>query len=194
MDAWKLPTSLCVSGTDYKIRTDFRVVLDILEAMNDPDLFLPDASEEEIALVRSDTMVQILYEDYQTIPPEDFAEACEKALDFIDMGMKDDGKKKPHSMDWQQDAQIIIPAINRVQGCEIRALPYLHWWTFWGAYMEIGDCLFSQVVNIRQKKAKHKKLEKWEKEFWNANKDLITLQKKISVEQKKEMDNLEKWL
>ena len=190
MDAWKLPTSLCVSGTDYKIRTDFRVVLDILEAMNAPDLFLPDASEEEIALVRSDTMVQILYEDYQTIPPEDFAEACEKALDFIDMGMKDDGKKKPHTMDWQQDAQIIIPAINRVQGCEIRALPYLHWWTFLGAYMEIG----SQVVNIRQKKAKHKKLEKWEKEFLNANKDLITLQKKISVEQKKEMDNLEKWL
>ena len=132
MDAWKLPTSLCVGGTDYKIRTDFRVVLDILEAMNDPDLFLPDASEEEIALVRSDTMVQILYEDYQTIPPESFAEACEKALDFIDMGMKDDGKKKPHSMDWQQDAQIIIPAINRVQGCEIRALPYLHWWTFLG--------------------------------------------------------------
>lgn len=194
MDAWKLPTSLCVGGTDYKIRTDFRVVLDILEAMNDPDLFLPDASEKEIAMVRSDTMVQILYEDYQTIPPEDFAEACEKALDFIDMGMKDDGKKKPHTMDWQQDAQIIIPAINRVQGCEIRALPYLHWWTFLGAYMEIGDCLFSQVVNIRQKKAKHKKLEKWEKEFLNANKDLITLQKKISVEQKKEMDNLEKWL
>ena len=60
--------------------------------------------------------------------------------------------------------------------------------------MEIGDCLFSQIVNIRQKKAKHKKLEKWEKEFLNANKDLITLQKKISVEQKKEMDNLEKWL
>ena len=60
--------------------------------------------------------------------------------------------------------------------------------------MEIGDCLFSQVVNIRQKKAKHKKLEKWEKEFLNANKDLITLQKKISAEQKKEMDNLEKWL
>lgn len=194
MDAWKLPTSLCVGGTDYKIRTDFRVVLDILEAMNDPDLFLPDASDEEIALVRSDTMVQILYEDYQTIPPEDFEEACEKALDFIDMGMKDDGKKKPHIMDWQQDAQIIIPAINRVQGCEIRALPYLHWWTFLGAYMEIGDCLFSQVVNIRQRKAKHKKLEKWEKEFLNANKDLITLQKKISVEQKKEMDNLEKWL
>lgn len=194
MDAWKLPTSLCVGGTDYKIQTDFRVVLDILEAMNDPDLFLPDASEEEIALVRSDTMVQILYEDYQTIPPEDFEEACEKALDFIDMGMKDDGKKKPHIMDWQQDAQIIIPAINRVQGCEIRALPYLHWWTFLGAYMEIGDCLFFQVVNIRQKKAKHIKLEKWEKEFLNANKGLIILQKKISVEQKKEMDNLEKWL
>ena len=60
--------------------------------------------------------------------------------------------------------------------------------------MEIGECLFSQVVNIRQKKATNKKLEKWEKEFYNANKEIIDLKKRVSEEQQKEMDALEKWL
>ena len=60
--------------------------------------------------------------------------------------------------------------------------------------MEIGECLFAQVVNIRQKKQKHQKLEKWENDFYNQNKDIIDLKKKISEEQKIEMENLEKWL
>ena len=55
-------------------------------------------------------------------------------------------------MDWEQDAPIIIPSVNRVLGKEIRALPYLHWWTFMGAYMEIGESLFSQVVSLRKKR------------------------------------------
>lgn len=39
MDPWKLPTSLDVNGKEYSIRSDFRVILDILSAMNDPDIF-----------------------------------------------------------------------------------------------------------------------------------------------------------
>ena len=78
---------------------------------------------------------------------------------------------------WEQDAGMIVPAVNRVAGCEVRALPYLHWWTFLGYYMEIGDGLFAQVLNIRQKKSKGKKLEKWEKEFYRENKKIIDLKK-----------------
>ena len=194
MTAWDLPTSLQVNGVQYAIRTDFRVVLDVLAAMNDPDLFEPDADEEEQNYVRASVMLQILLEDYDSLPAGDYAEECEKAINFIDMGMKDDGKRKPHTMDWEQDAQIIIPAINRVQGCEIRALPYLHWWSFLGAYMEIGDCLFAQVVNIRQKKQKHQKLEKWEREFYNANRQIVDLRKKTGESQQREKAALEKWL
>lgn len=194
MNPWELPTSIEIDGKSYAIRTDFRAVLDVLTAMSDPDLFLPDASDQEKAYIRMDTLLQIMVEDYEDLPPEKLGEACEAVIEFIDCGMKDDGKKKPHTMDWQQDAQIIIPAINRVQGTEIRALPYLHWWTFLGAYMEIGECLFAQVVHIRQKKQNHQKLEKWENDFYNQNKDIIDLRKKISEEQKIEMENLEKWL
>lgn len=194
MNPWELPTSINIDGTAYAIRTDFRVVLDVLTAMSDPDLFLMDATEEEKSFVRMDTILKIMVEDYDNLPLENWNEACKAVIEFIDCGMADDGKRKPHTMDWQQDAQIIIPAINRVQGTEIRALPYLHWWTFLGAYMEIGECLFAQVVHIRQKKQKHQKMEKWEKDFYNQNKDIIDLKKKISEEQKIEMENLEKWL
>lgn len=194
MNAWELPTSIFIEDHEYAIRTDFRVVLDVLAAMNDPDLFLPDATEDEKEMVKMDTMLQIMVIDYDHLPIEQQYVACVKLTEFIDCGSREDGKNKPSLMDWQQDAQIIIPAINRIQGCEIRSLKYLHWWSFLGAYMEIGECLFAQVLHIRQKKQKHQKLEKWEKDFYNENKDLIVLKKKISEEQKTEMENIEKWL
>ena len=80
-------------------------------------------------------------------------------------------------MDWEQDACIILPAVNRVLGGEVRAMPYLHWWTFLGAYMEIGESLFSTVLSIRDKRARGRKLETWEQEFYKANRALIELKK-----------------
>lgn len=195
MSAWELPTSITVDGTVYVIRTDFRAVLDVLTAMNDPDLFFPDASDQEKAWIQMDTTLQILVVDYDNLPPEKCVEAYDQLIDFIDCGAKDDPKKpQPRLMDWEQDAQIIIPAINRVHGKEIRSLPYLHWWTFLGAYMEIGDCLFSQVINIRQKKQKCQKLEKWESDFYRNNKEMIDLHKKLSAEEKATKESIEKWL
>jgi len=43
--------------------------------------------------------------------------------------------------------------------------------------MEIGDGLFSQVLSIRQKLSKGKRLEKWEQEFLQNNKKLCELEK-----------------
>ena len=166
MNAWELPTSLQVGGEEWKIRTDFRAILDILKYFSDPEYELDE--QWEICL-------DILYEDYEHMPYHLQNEAAEKAMEFIDMGIKDDGKRKPQTMDWEKDAAVIIPSVNRVLGKEVRVLEYLHWWTFLGAYMEIGESLFSQIISIRQKKAKNKKLEKWEQEFYKENKALIDL-------------------
>jgi hypothetical protein len=46
------------------------------------------------------------------------------------------------------------------------------------------------VLNLRQKKAKGKPLEKHEKEFWNANKKLCVLQAKLTEEEKEEKARL----
>jgi hypothetical protein len=56
--------------------------------------------------------------------------------------------------------------------------------------MEIRNSVYATVLNLRQKKAKGKKLEKHEKEFWNANKKLCVLQTKLTKEEKEEKARL----
>ena len=181
MNMYRLPTSLEISGVEWQIRTDFRVILDILSYLSDPDL---EAMEKVLIALN------IFYIDFEKMPKDNVEEAVRKMNDFIDMGMKDE--KKPHRrvMDWEQDAPIIIPAVNRALGYEVRAVENLHWWTFLGGYMEIGKCLFSDVTSIRQKKSKRKKLEKHEQEFYRENKALIDLEKRLSAEEQAEMDEL----
>ena len=59
----------------------------------------------------------------------------------------------------------------------------MHWWTFVGYFEEIEEGTFSQVLSIRQKQAKGKKLEQWEREFLNDNQALVNLKKKMSEEE-----------
>jgi hypothetical protein len=72
-------------------------------------------------------------------------------------------------VDWEQDSQLVCAAINNVANQEIRSVEYLHWWTFLGYYMSIGQSVLSTVVSIRDKIAHHKKLEQWEKDFKKNN-------------------------
>ena len=177
----QLPVSLNVNGIDYMINSDFRTCLLIFEALDDPDL-----SDCEKAVVA----VSCLFVD--DIPPEHYNEAVNKAYWFLDGG--DMPKTKPQTkkmIDWKQDEGIIFPAINKVAGYEIR-MPdkNLHFWSFLGLFGEIGEGLFSTVMQIRQKKAKNKKLEKWEDEFYRNNRELIDIKTKYSEEQQAEIDRL----
>lgn len=187
MIAWELPVSLDVGGSAWDIRYDFRAILDILRYFNDPNY-----EQDEKWLICLD----ILYKDFSVMPSQFWQEAGEKAVDFIDMGIKDDGRPKPHLMDWEQDAPIIIPAVNKVIGRDVRSYPKgeMHWWTFLSAYMEIGDSLFSQVTSIRQKKAKHQKLDKQEQKWYQENKNLVDLKQKYTEEELKQQQRMMKWL
>lgn len=188
-NAWEFPKSLNVGGVDYEIRTDYRVVLDLLTALADPDL--TDADEQITAYMQSRVIMEIMFPYCDNIPIEHWQEALNKVSEFIDMGISDDSKK-PKTMDWEQDAPILIPAINKVLNCEIRAQEYIHWWTFLGAYMEIGESLFSNIIHIRQKKAKGKKLDKWEQDFYKENQSLIDFKQveKRSEEEKQALEAL----
>ena len=97
-------------------------------------------------------------------------------------------------IDWEQDAPIIVPAVNSVAHTEVRSVEYMHWWTFWGYFMEVGESLLSSVLNIRDKKAKHKKLEKYEQEFYRENKELIDFKRRETEEEKAARESIEKWL
>ena len=188
-NAWSFPTSLNVGSVDYEIRTDYRAVLDLFTALNDPEL--QDESEELTAYAQTQCILQIMFPQCDDIPDEHIQEALQKVSEFIDMGIRDE-RKKPKTMDWEQDAPIIIPAVNKVLNTEIRAQKYIHWWTFLGAYMEIGESLYSTVIDIRQKKQKHKKLEKWEEEFYRENKSLVDLKEKYTEEELAEQERFKR--
>lgn len=171
-----LPTALEVNGKSYKIRSDYRPCLDICTAYQDPNL--TDAEKMQVC-------VEILYEDVDSIPREDMREAIQKAFEFINAGQDTDGPKKPKLVDWEQDFNYIVAPINRVAGTEIRSLKYLHWWTFVSYYMEIGgDCAFANIVAIRDKLAKGKKLDKSEQRLLRENPGMIHFKNKYSDEEK----------
>lgn len=170
---YDLPKTVINDGKELAIRYDFRVILDILEILNEADF---SAAEKASAII------EIFYVNPEQIT--DFQEAINACFSFIDAGQEHKKKKGAKLVDWQQDFPYIIAPINRVLGVETRSIPYdpetntggLHWWTFAGAYMEIGaDCLFSQIVNIRDKKARGKKLEKYEQEWYRRNADIVNL-------------------
>ncbi len=181
----ELPTQIKIAGKEYSIRTDFRDVLKILCAFNDPEL----ENEEKIYI-----SLYILFENFDDIPQKHYKEAFEKAISFIDQNATESNKHSPRVMDWEQDENIVFPAINKIAGFETRASKYIHWWTFMGYYMEISEGIFSQVLALRSKKAKGKKLEKWEKEFWSNNHDICVLKTKLTEEEKIELENLNKML
>lgn len=177
---YTLPKTVTVGGETLEVRTDFRVILTILEAIGDPDL-----SDQERALC----MIELFYMEPGRV--RNAKEAVEACYSFIDMG-EPSGKKSPRVMDWKQDFKYIIAPVNRVLGTEARGIEYdydnntggLHWWSFMAAYMEIGgDCMFSQIVSIRDKQARGKKLEKYEKEWARRNSDLIAFKQKFSEEE-----------
>ncbi len=177
----ELPKSLSVNNVEYNIRSDFRDILKIVCAFNDPEL----ENEEKIYVC-----LYILFKDFDSIPKSQYEAAFKVALGFIDHGATGDNKKSPRTMDWEQDENIMFPALNKVAGFETRTADYVHWWTFMGYFMEISEGVFSHVLSLRGKKAKNKKLEKWEREYWNANKDICVLKPKLTAEEQEAKDRL----
>ena len=172
-----LPKAAEIDGKEFPFRYDYRVVLEIILMLGDPDLTDADKAE---------ALLQMFYLHPEEIT--DYKEAINQCYQFIDHSDRPP-KKSPRLVDWEQDFDYIIAPVNRVLGYEARAIEYdpdlntggLHWWTFLAAYMEIGgDCLFSQIVSIRDKKARGKKLEKYERDWWRRNNDLVTIKSKYS--------------
>lgn len=169
---YELPKSAEIGGRKYEIRSDYRACLDILTCLTDTDL-----SGEERTIVA----LSIFYPDMVEIPNGDLQAAIDYMVWFLNCGDENDNRKRPKLMDWEQDFQYIVSPINRAVGYEIRSVEYLHWWTFISAYYEIGDCLFAQIVRIRSLKAKGKKLDKADQEFYKENKRLIDIKAKYST-------------
>lgn len=165
---YELPTTITLNDSVFTIRNkgDFRMVLDCFAAIQDISL-----SQEERAIAA----LIIFFEDMNDIEDldrlGDLKEAIHQMTIFFNCGQEEEqGYHSNYKLiDWSKDEMLVTSAINKVAGKEIRLEPYIHWWTFMGYYMAVGESSLSTVVSIRNKIAKGKKLEGYEKEFRRTN-------------------------
>lgn len=176
---WDLPFCVEIGENSYKIRNkcDYRVVLDCIAALNDMEM-----SDEQ----RVECALYIFYEDVFEI--EDIKTAFAEMVRIINGGGEKDSVGsgvKPMLMDWEQDFDIIAPPVSEKLGYEVR-MPdkYTHWYTFFGAFREIGECTFMKIVNIRSKRSKGQKLDKAESEYMREHRNRVELKKRITAEER----------
>lgn len=180
---WDLPIAVEINGKQHPIRNkcDYRVVLDVICALNDNEL----TEEEKIKCA-----LFIFYEDISKI--DDFEIAIKEMFRIINNGEEEDQTydNKPSLMDWQHDFPQLAPPISRVLGYDVRTQDkYTHWYTFLGGYMEIGECTFSTIVSIRSKRVKNQKLEKWEIDYLREHRKMVELPQKLTAKEQELLDS-----
>ena len=174
-----LPYTVTAGGAAYDIRPGYGAVLDILTALSDPEL---------TGYERANVALRIFYKD---AIPEDVEDAIKQMLGFINRFRPESQAKLPKLMDWEQDFDLIADAITVKNGVDIRVDEDMHWWTFLAYYMNIGDCFFAQIVAIRNKLRRGKKLDDAEREFYRSNRGCVDF--KISTTPEED-EVLEAWL
>lgn len=171
---YSLPTTVQVGTKEFHItnKGDFRMVLDCFSALGDEKL-----GEDYRVLA----CLLIFYEELTTYRDITANKEIVKTLikemyNFFNCGEHSVPGVQVHKpvINWEQDSQIICSAVNKVANTEVRSLEYLHWWTFMGYYLGIGESVLATVTNIRHKINEHKKLEKWEQEFKKNNPKYFT--------------------
>ena len=180
MEKWVLPQTVEIGNEIYKINTDYRDILEIIEYLNS------DEDEQTRALI----VLSLFYDGFSQMDNANYEEALKYLMLFINCGEAIDDRPIPKMIDWEQDYSMIAPEINKIAGYEVRLASYLHWFTFIGYFHSIGDGQLAMIVSIRNKKRKGQRLEKWEREFYRDNKEKIDLKVKYTAEEQAEIDRL----
>lgn len=179
---YELPTSITIEDRQYQITNngDYRVILDCFSALSDSEL-----SEDEKVLA-SLLIFYNEFDDIEDLPTDEniLKQFVVEMFRFFNCGQEETVGANVGSpvIDWDTDSMIVTAAINNVAHTEVRALPYLHWWTFMGYYMSVGDSILSTVVSIRNKLNRNKKLEDWEKDFKRDNPQYFNWKRKTKEE------------
>ena len=178
---YEIPKQIVIDKQSYVIRSggDYRMILDCFSVLDDIELTM----DERIL-----TCLIIFYEKFNclddVLADENVPELARQMFLFFNCGEEQtDSGQSRKLMDWEEDSQLICAAVNKVANTEIRSVPYMHWWTFMGYYMSIGECLYSTIISIRDKIVSGKKLEKHEKEFKQKNPKYFTWNSKTTEQQ-----------
>ena len=186
---YQLQKSVVIDDIKFNIENDgdFRMVLDCFKALTD------ETMGEDLRVLASLLIFYNELDEYADLfnyPEEVIQKMITEMYKFFNCGQdKSPGVRTDHSLiDWEKDEQIVCASINTVANKEIREVPYVHWWTFMGYYMGIGESVLATIVSIRDKIVRHIKLEKWEQDFKRNNPEYFNW-KSIPVKDR-EMENI----
>lgn len=186
---WDLPLSVSIDGEDFEIdkKCDYRVILDCINFYEDVNL--DTATQHQAALVtfykepklitNIDEAVKQMIRVIDCVGEEEFSERPKKQ-----------SESQPRLMSWKKDFKFIAPAVSRILGYDVRTPDkYTHWWTFMGAFQEIGECYWSTIISIRRKRLKGQKLEEWEQKVYRDNRHDIDLPQDLTNEERDWLDS-----
>lgn len=182
----KLAKSVKIAGKDYKVNSDFRAGIKLMQLFEDRKL-----TDEEKALIA----VRVLF--YDKVSIEHFEEAMRRAIWFLDGGEDVTDSETRGSnrrmYSWKQDIRFILSAVDKTIGYSVRNCEYLHWWDFLSAFSEIGESTFTTIVTQRNLKRKGKQTES-DIEWWSENQDIAELKIEKTDEEQAAVDTFNRML
>ena len=128
---------------------------------------------------------------YEPDVPEEWMGQAAAYLEAFLRGGREENPPGPKLLDWELDGDIIIADVNKAAGTELRALPYVHWWTFLAWFHGVGPGQLSALVSVREAVQKGKKLEPWQKDYFRENRSRVLMQKPLTEGERAERQRLE---
>lgn len=123
----------------YLIRTDFRIGIQISEALNDVNLAEPEKMMTAMRLL------------YGAGMPSDIQLASEGLRWFMSGGQPGDDNApdgKPPTFDFEQDNRFVYSAFRARYGIDLTR-ERLHWFAFLAMLHDLGGCSLSDIIGIR---------------------------------------------
>lgn len=123
----------------YLIRTDFRIGIQISEALNDVNLAEPEKMMTAMRLL------------YGAGVPSDLKLASEGLRWFMSGGQPSDDNTpdgKPPTFDFEQDNRFLYSAFRARYGIDLTR-ERLHWFAFLAMLSDLGGCSLSDIMGIR---------------------------------------------
>ncbi len=130
------------SWQGYRINTDFRIGIQMQQAMEDDSL-----SAEE----KYETCATLLF-------PDSFPDTAQKIWEAVEWFLTDynhdnEGriKKGPKAMDWNVDQWRIYAAFLSQYNIDLHTTK-MHWFVFMGLFTNLNECALHHVMDIRSRK------------------------------------------
>lgn len=183
----KLPETVEVNGQEVGVNSDFRVFILFEQILRDYEL------DKEAKIKKC---LSLFYKDN----PSNLVEAVQQMFNFYSMSFMNDfhsakkgkgSKKNKNLYDWDLDQGYIYSAFLTQYRIDLQEIDYLHWWKFRFLFMSLDeDNKISKIIGYRDVDTSKIK-DKEEKKHYEKLKKEFAIPERISIEEIKNMNDLE---